>query len=69
MLTTFSAYDEIWVHLHTVKERLKVRSMAGIGTLETVWLGTEGPDTEGGCKNAIKERFSFERKGGIIYEL
>jgi len=52
-----------------VKERLKVRSMAAIGTLETVWLGTEGPDTEGGCKNAIKERFSFERKGGIIYEL
>lgn len=57
------------MHLHTVKERLKVRSMAAIGTLETVWLGTEGPDTEGGCKNAIIERFSFERKGGIIYEL
>lgn len=57
------------MHLHTVKERLKVRSMAGIGTLETVWLGIEGPDAEGGCKNAIKERFSFERKGGIIYVL
>lgn len=52
-----------------MKERLKVRSMAGIETVKTVWLGIEGPDAEGGCKSAIKERLSFERKGGIIYEL